>query len=72
MTAKRQHRQIARIERRDATLADREGAGNARNAKRNRKKGNIILARQQSTEATWDHQWATKRRRIANKNAKKG
>lgn len=72
MSSKAQHRQIARTERRDATLAKKEGQGNLRAARSNQKKGNTILAKQQSQEARWDFSWSNKRKRIANKEAKKG
>jgi hypothetical protein len=72
MSSKQQHKQIARTERRDAMLANKEGKGNLRAARRNRKKGNKILAKQQTLEAKWDFAWGRKRNRIANKEAKKG
>jgi hypothetical protein len=60
-----QHKQIARVERRDAKLARKEGASNLRNAQINRQKRNFILARQQSQEARWDDWWANRRLGIA-------
>jgi hypothetical protein len=65
-----QRRQIARVENRDATLAMKEGAGNLRNARRNFKAGNFILARQEAQEARWDMWWANRRRGIARRCAR--
>jgi len=72
MSAKQQHRHVAKLQRKWASDASRDEKYNRGRAKQERKAGNSVLARGYSKEAKADHMWAGRRRGIANKEAKKG
>ena len=67
MNTRQQRDLIAKDQRQWAAQALRDARSNKRNAQRNRKKGNYVLARQLDQESRWDTFWGKRRLRIANK-----
>lgn len=71
MDVKRQKGIAAGIQRRFATLARKEGQGHLRQASRDLKDGNLVLAHFHQTEARRDMYWYHKRLRSAGQYRKK-